>query len=247
MHPNNDVVEDDLEESLRAYWEGVILQRSDSEPDVEPYASTPPPRRSNRRMALVMGIAAACIAVVGFAFSASDQTPDADGSLAPASEGAPSMSSTEGLVAPSDVANSSILLPAPEETPNTFPQAQGPVSDPDLAGFHEQWATGWFPYGDNVDGIHGYVRAPNPENPDPLALSEAYPVYDAPDGAMIGYAHSDLGFVDLVTVYPGVFDPVTERIQRFGCDQFAPDPVEAQQCSETLSAGGSSPDGQAGG
>lgn len=86
----------------------------------------------------------------------------------------------------------------------------------------QQMAAGWVPYG-GVSAVQGVeVPAGAWVKFEALPKSESVdgriPVYDAPDGQVIGYAYSNLGFVPKEIAESGQFDAAQARIAKFGCD-----------------------------
>lgn len=83
----------------------------------------------------------------------------------------------------------------------------------------EQIASGWLPYS-GVSAIKGKPNAPEgswwPADAVPAGDDGRIPIYNNPDGDVIGYYFSNLGFVALDDL--DGFDARTERIQTFGCD-----------------------------
>lgn len=88
----------------------------------------------------------------------------------------------------------------------------------------QQMAAGWVPYGaaPAMDG----VTVPNPAwvryeaHPDPKNASPEgkLAVYDAPNGNLVGYNYSNLGYVPKGVADNGQFDATQARIAKFGCD-----------------------------
>jgi hypothetical protein len=109
--------------------------------------------------------------------------------------------------------------PSPATTPNTLSKTDQ-ATIPDV--IQRQIASGWQPYaGDDV--LH--PAAPGASKPqgylkmsDSASTPGKLPVYDNPNGKVIGFAYSQLGFVSLAD--DAAFDAHAERTSRFGCDQF---------------------------
>ncbi|MFN8040098.1 MAG: SGNH/GDSL hydrolase family protein [Acidimicrobiales bacterium] len=80
----------------------------------------------------------------------------------------------------------------------------------------------WVPYGGD-DALHPGVVVPQAQgwahSGDPASTPGRTPIYDRPDGSVVGYAYSQLGFVPLAE--DPTFDAHAERVRRFGCDAFA--------------------------
>ncbi len=83
--------------------------------------------------------------------------------------------------------------------------------------------TGWAQFrgerGDGSGWFCGWIRYPPPFDPAEMARSGGKePVYDAIDGAIIGYSFAALGvFTPEEVAAPG-FDPAVLRVARHGCD-----------------------------
>ena len=58
-------------------------------------------------------------------------------------------------------------------------------------------------------------------------------IYDSPDGNLIGYQLTSLGFVPLDRI--NEIDPAQARIDKYGCDPNAADMAEAKRCGDQLS------------
>ena len=83
------------------------------------------------------------------------------------------------------------------------------------------YASGWLPYwGEDVlhpdpgglAGPQGYAH-----HGDNITFGKV-PICDAPDGVLVGYVYSQLGFVSVAD--DPTFDAHAERVARFGCDAF---------------------------
>lgn len=121
--------------------------------------------------------------------------------LALVKAGGGSTSATPGAASPSTLSPEAVA---------TVPEALASV-----------YASGWLPY-DGDDVLHpepGGVAKPKGfahygEN---VAPGEA-PIYDAPNGKIIGYAYSQLGYV--AAADDAAFDAHARRVAKYGCDSF---------------------------
>lgn len=83
---------------------------------------------------------------------------------------------------------------------------------------------GWEKYNDTrLDGVFmcGWVRpfeVKSDDIPKFLESNGAVPVYDAPNGSVMGYSYAFLGYVDRATAERPDFDPARLRREKNGCD-----------------------------
>ncbi len=107
-------------------------------------------------------------------------------------EGSPS-SSVPGTLVP---------VPTPQWTPGT------------VGGWLRYWGDDALHGGTPSAEAQGWIRGG-----DPAGSPGRAPVYDQPDGHIVGFAYSQLGFVPLAA--DATFDAHAERVRRFGCDGFS--------------------------
>jgi len=95
----------------------------------------------------------------------------------------------------------------------------------------EQIASGWLPYS-GASAIEGKSSAPEgswwPAGAIPSGDDGRIPIFDEPDGEVIGYYFSNLGFIALDDL--DGFDARAERIKTYGCDTLE------SECAEQLSS-----------
>ena len=127
---------------------------------------------------------------------------------------------------------STALPPAPSSV-GTSATTTPPGSDLAAAAIEQQIASGWVRYSarealspeDGGDLVDGYLKWG-----EPVVEPGKAKVYDRPNGVVVGYAYSQLGFVPLDQ--DAGFDAAALRAQRFGCDPFT-DSTCAQRRRET--------------
>jgi hypothetical protein len=147
--------------------------------------------------------------------------------------------------APADNPNSSIPIPSAEERARAD------------ALWEEQFASGWVPYrnsdietGEEVKGwarVHltdtggPDLEAQAAEGPPGMAGS-GMAIYDSPNGNIIGYQLTSLGFVPLGRI--NEVNGAQARIDEYGCDPNAADMAEAKRCGEQLLAASEAADSE---
>ncbi len=127
--------------------------------------------------------------------------------------------------------------PTTSMTASPTPTGTGPTPEELQAAdelLAQQQANGWVPYGGGSaipggSAQEGWVRYQKLEDMAPTFDDsgnvvgrhlERFPVYDAPNGAIIGYHYSGVGFVPLDQLE--TFDATAARIEMWGCDPYAP-------------------------
>lgn len=132
---------------------------------------------------------------------------------------------------------STALPPAPSSV-GTSATTTPPGSDLAAAAIEQQIATGWVPYSardalgpeDGGDSVKGYLKWG-----EPVVEPGKAKVYDRPNGVVVGYAYSQLGFVPLEQ--DAGFNAAALRAQRLGCDPVT-DSTCAQRRAETARSPG---------
>lgn len=209
----------DLLEDLRSYGEAVersaVENASDRRCDAQRFdRTTDNPHQTRRQLALTASVI--LVLVLG-AFTA------------------------DWLLSREDEAGRVVIVDQPTSTTTdpTGPTGAEPTpeeikaAEEGLAVYRQQEANGWVPYGSAsaIPGgphIEGWRR---PTEGDMVTdfddagnvvgrHLERFPVYDKPDGAVIGYHYSGVGFVPLDQVE--AFDPSAARVEVWGCDPYAP-------------------------
>lgn len=120
--------------------------------------------------------------------------------------------------------------PQPQSRADMTPEEQAASSQRSREAVNEGRRTGWLRFrgerGDGSGWFCGWMRYFPSGDPAALAASGGKePLYDAPDGAVIGYSFAALGvFTPEQVAAPG-FDPAALRVARYGCD-----PVVDKSC-----------------
>lgn len=138
--------------------------------------------------------------------------------------------------APTDTPTASIPIPTAEENARAD------------ALWEEQFASGWVPYrnsdmetGEEVtgwipvhltDGGGPDLEAMQSEAPPSEMAGSGMAIYDSPNGNVIGYQLTSLGFVPLERI--NEVDGARARIDEYGCDPNAADMAEAKRCGDQL-------------
>ena len=102
----------------------------------------------------------------------------------------------------SSVPGTLVPVPTPPRTPGT------------VGGWARYWGDDALHGGTPSAEAQGWIRSG-----DLAGRPGRAPVYDQPDGQIVGFAYSQLGFVPLAA--DATFDAHAERVRRFGCDGFA--------------------------
>jgi len=125
--------------------------------------------------------------------------------------------------------SSSSTSVAPAAVPPSVPDARtaGRPLTPQEADelLKQQMAAGWVPYagapaaGDAPPPLAWQPYSANPRSADvETGPNGGQPVYDAPNGNVVGYHYTNLGYVSKAHAESGQFDPAQARIAKFGCD-----------------------------
>lgn len=122
-----------------------------------------------------------------------------------------------------------------------------PAADADLSALSAPRTTvsvpGWKPYTDVLASdldttVTVYVRADAPSSFPAAPGQPEVPVYDEPDGTLIGYYYPWVGIVGNETLASGQFDATKARIRRWGCDPLdQSDMTRLKKCLDSMTLG----------
>jgi len=136
---------------------------------------------------------------------------------------------TSAAVAPN------VISPQAAPTPSEIAAAD--------AALKEQMAAGWVPFGGapSLDGSSvpspAWVKWDPHPDPKDVSVDGRIAVYDHPNGNVVGYSYSGLGYVSKATVDAGMFDPAQARIAKFGCDPHTNDACREQLSRQVVDRG----------
>lgn len=114
-------------------------------------------------------------------------------------------------------------VPRVDEQTTNAAQAPTPAQvDEAKAKLDQQMKSGWIPFSGAEVAVPG-ATSPNDawvrSTIDDAARTEGrQPVYNSPNGNVVGYVYFNLGYVPQAVADSGQFDARAARIQKFGCD-----------------------------